>query len=90
MSLVEVGVKAMVPFDSITMLQAYGNLLTRRIMYNRRDADLTIDCCRGVKLRTLIHLVTGHLVLSPIPYDTIVKRYNDARRENNYEGSGRR
>lgn len=75
---VNVGYNNAVSGDNVIAVLTAGSLPCRRLIQQKRDNGMALDSTAGNKLKSVIVLDNGYLMLSAINVTTIINRLNEA------------
>lgn len=71
-----IGFDTYVPDDVILLVISPNTAPVKRMIDEAREAGMLIDATFGKKKRAVVVTKTGHLVLSAVSSETLVKRFN--------------
>ena len=77
MKLINIGFGSMVAANRLLSILSPDSAPIKRVIQEARDRGMLIDASYGRKTKAVILMDTDHVILSAIPPETIVARWND-------------
>lgn len=77
MKLINIGFGSMVAANRLLSILSPDSAPIKRVIQEARERGMLIDASYGRKTKAVILMDTDHVILSAIPPETIVARWND-------------